>query len=224
MFEMIAMSSRERPKISETDRMYWPCLWWPRRFTKMPMSWSSAATSSRRRSRAWRPCSERSSSNRLTASAATCFACAHVVAVALAERLGRAEHLAREVLDPLALVASAACRAAAPRAASPRAPARSGPASRAAARGTRRATAPASRPRRAAAGRPRPARRRRAPPSARRTTGSARAAGRARRAAVVADHLVAAKRTSPPSARKWRASRSGSSRRMSSTTLRTVRW
>ena len=98
------MSSRLRPKISDTDRMYCACLWWPRRFTKIPMSWRRAATSRSRRSRAPRPCSERRSSKSAHREGGHVPRVRRVEAVLLPERRGRGQHLAREVLDPVALV------------------------------------------------------------------------------------------------------------------------
>src|SRR3990172_1907073 len=121
------MSSRLRPKISETDRRYCACLWWPRRLTKMPTSWSSAATSRRSRSRLPSPCSPLSSSKRRIARRATwrggggaeregapalelveeadreardLAGVGGVEAVALAEGGGGGEDLAREGLHP----------------------------------------------------------------------------------------------------------------------------
>src|SRR3990172_10698651 len=125
------MSSRLRPKISETDRRYCACLWWPRRLTKMPTSWSSAATSRRSRSRLPSPCSPLSSSKRRIARRATwrggggaeregapalelveeadreardLAGVGGVEAVALAEGGGGGEDLAREVLHPAAQI------------------------------------------------------------------------------------------------------------------------
>ena len=98
------MSSRLRPKISDTERMYCACLWCPRRLTKIPTSCSSAATSSSSRSRTPRPCSLCRSSKIRTLRVATCRACDRVVLVLLPERRRRGQHLAGEVLDALALV------------------------------------------------------------------------------------------------------------------------
>ncbi len=219
------MSSRLRPKISDTERMYCPCLWWPRRFTKIPTSWRSAATSSSRRSRTPRPCSDAQVVEEAHREGGHVPRVGPVDAVLLPERGGGGQHLAREVLDPVPLVGADHVEEEA-------GPQRrlghehaSRPGSRGAAPGRRGGRGPGSRPRRGAGGRPRRAARRRAPSSARRRRGSARGGRHGwSRSGSSPTIWSAAKRASPPRARKCLASRSGISRRMSSTMFWTVRW
>ena len=96
---MMARSSDDSPKISDAWMRYWACLWCARSPTNTPMLCSSAATSSRSRSRASRPCSSFSSSNSRVAR------CGHgprvhgVVAVLLAQRLRAGQHLPAEVRE-----------------------------------------------------------------------------------------------------------------------------